>query len=246
MRIVPAAMAVLLLAGCGARSSTDVEALAEKTARLEARVEALEGLLDRVTAVVELPAEPEREQAALGLAEEIRADLDALRMAEARDGLERLVRDYSDTMVARSAGDLLDTLEIIGQPATELPVAGWLQGEHTLDPERTTLVVFFEAWCPHCQREMPELARTWEALSGEGLDMVGVTSLSRGTTEEEMTAFLDEGEVGFPVARDDGRLWATFRAEGVPHAVVLKGGEVRWVGHPAMLEDGDLTTLMAR
>lgn len=244
--LMPAALVLCALAGCAPRTAApEIEALSARTEALEARVAELEGLLDRVKMAVDLPAEPEREADAFALATRAREALDDLRMADARDLLDTLIREYGDTTMARSAMDMASTLEIIGEDAT-LVGDDWVQGEHTLDADRTTLLVFFEAWCPHCKREVPQIQDTWSSMKDDGLDVVGVTSFSRDTTEQDMNAFLEAGDVTFPVLRDDGALWAAYRAQGVPHAVILQGGRIIWVGHPAMLERDDIQTLLER
>ena len=41
----------------------------------------------------------------------------------------------------------------------------YYQGEGNVDlSSGTTLVVFWEVWCPHCRREVPELKETYEKL----------------------------------------------------------------------------------
>lgn len=222
--------------GCAPKSSADVDALAAQVEALQSQVEALETFQKKVEMVVELPEDPEAEMAALGLAYEARDALGQDQTARAIAVLREIVEKYPGTQVAPAAIEMLRELEMIGSDAGELSVQSWLQGEHTVDPQALTILVFFEAWCPHCQREMPTLQATFEALDDKGLDVVGITNLSRGTTEADMAGFLDEAGVTFAVARDNGTLSSRFGAQGVPHAAVIRGGKIEWIGHPSELE----------
>lgn len=244
MRLFVPLAALALAAGCNPKPGGDFDAMVKKNEELEARVAELESKMDRVAEIVQLPAAPEREEEAMKLADEVRTAMDAMEMEKARDGLKKLVEEYGDTTVGRSAVDISKQYDVIGADAS-LPVSTWVQGEHTMNPEHTTLLVFFEAWCPHCQREVPNVQKTWTDLKGQGLDVVGVTSFSRGTTDEQMSEFLTTGSVGFPVAKDDGTLWGQYGAEGVPYAVIAKGGKVTWVGHPGNLDEATLSKLMS-
>ena len=81
------------------------------------------------------------------------------------------------------------------------------------------------------------------------VDVIGITGLSRGTTEEAMAEFLGENNVSFPVAYDSGVLGQRFGAAGVPHSAIIRDGKIAWVGHPATLTGEDaagLRKLLAR
>lgn len=228
----------LLLAACAPKAG-EVTALTEQNAALDARVTALEATVQKITSVVELPADPEREEAAYALATRARAAMDELDLVTARDIVARLVTEYPDTTVGRSAQGIAGTLALVGADATLDGIQGWVRGEHVLDADKTTLLIFFEAWCPHCQREVPAVQQTWVDLKARGLDVVGVTSFSRNTSQADMDAFLDSAGVAFPVARDDGTLSQRFGAEGVPHAVIIRNGKIAWLGHPGTLSPAD-------
>ena len=112
----------------------------------------------------------------------------------------------------------------------------WLQGQ--ADVGGTQLVVFFELWCPHCRREVPRLQALHQDL--DGLEVVGLTRLSRGVTEEQLMGFVDEQGLSYAVGRPPEGLAQKLAIRGIPAAVVLKDGEVVWRGHPARLDDETL------
>lgn len=126
---------------------------------------------------------------------------------------------------------------VVGQQVAQLSDE-WLQGSATVDGLQ--LVVFFEAWCPHCQREAPRLQGLYEALSGDGLEIVGLSSLSRGVTEEQLMQFVQQQVLTYPVGKPVEGLREQLRITGVPAAVVLQDGEVLWRGHPARLKEQTL------
>ncbi len=205
MRLV---VPLLLLGACAPKARPDVAA---QLTELRQRVDMLEGEVALLKGAVGLPGDPER----------------------ARDLVERLVNEYGDTQMGSAAMEVAERLAVIGSPAGKLDVVRWIRGEGTLRDDKVTLVVFFEAWCPHCQREAPSLEARHVALRDEGLAVIGVTNLSRGTTDADMASFLDEAGITFPVAQEDGTLSRRYRVEGVPSAVLIRGGSVVWTGHPA-------------
>jgi protein-disulfide isomerase len=223
-----ALLAALLLPACAPKAR-----LQDQVQRLEARVAALEGELAKVLSVVDVPGDPEREAEAVEIAIRARAAMDSLNMELARDLVEQLVRDYGDTQMGQAAVGVAERLEIIGSEAGDLVVERWIRGDGRLDPARTTLVVFFEAWCPHCQREGPALQARFEALRADGLDVVALTGMSRGTTDAQIAAFIDEAGITFPVGHEDGSMSLRYRIEGVPSAILIRQGRVAWSGHPA-------------
>lgn len=236
----------LALLGCGAKgaSPSEITALQEQNAALEARVAKLEDTLERVMQVVTVPASPEREEAAYKVAMQIRGAMDELDLIKARELLTQITTDYGDTTFAAQAAELLKQLAIVGNDATLDGVDRWLLGEHgPIDAEKTTMLVFFEAWCPHCRNEIPVIQKVHDTMAAEGIDVIGVTGLSRGTSEEDMAAFLSENNVSFPVAYDTGVLGQRYGAAGVPHSAIIRGGKITWVGHPGTLTSEDAAGL---
>ena len=68
---------------------------------------------------------------------------------------------------------------MIGREAGSLDVDKWFVGNTSFDSGEATLVVFWEIWCPHCKREMPELVKMWceELLLGPAVGSVFVKML---------------------------------------------------------------------
>lgn len=246
MRGLRLMMMGILAAGCATKGDMNVESLLETISQLEARVSELEQFSKRVEAVVDLPADPEREQAALEIAYKARDAMEAGDNEGAKALLKSIVAEYPDTQVAPAALALVKELDVIGSALTELTGVTWFKGEHTLNADRVTVLVFFEAWCPHCQREMPEIQKRYEAGREAGLDVVGLTNFSNGTSESDMETFLSEAGVNFPIGRHDGSLSDALAANGVPHAAVVVKEKVVWIGHPAELSAASLDSWLGK
>ena len=130
-------------------------------------------------------------------------------------------------------------LEVIGKAAPNtLNVEKWYTSESKIDfsASTPTLLVFWEIWCPHCRREVPKLQATWDKYKGK-LQMVGLTKLSRSSTEEKVLEFIKDNNVSYPTAKEDGELSKHFNVSGIPAAAVVKDGKVIWRGHPGRLTD---------
>lgn len=126
-----------------------------------------------------------------------------------------------------------DALGRVGQPAPALDGVRWRHQVGGYSP--VTLVVFFEPWCPHCQVEVPTLELLRRDYAERGLGMVGLTQLSRESTEADLTTFVERGFLGFPVGVEDGTLTEAYGVDGVPSLAIVRDGRIAWAGHPAFL-----------
>jgi len=144
-----------------------------------------------------------------------------------------MVATHPTSQYAPLAQEWLGLLATFGQPAPELAVAEWVRGGPP-PPDRPVLLVFFEAWCPHCQQEFSLFQEVHERYPG--ISVVGVTKMSRDTTPEQLAAFLDERHASFAIAREDeGSLTEAYGIEGIPALVLVDQGRIAWRGHPALL-----------
>ncbi len=114
----------------------------------------------------------------------------------------------------------------------------WFQGRASVGG--TQLVVFFEMWCPQCRNEVPRLQALHDSLGDDGLQIVGLTRLTRNGTEEQLATFIDEHGLTYPVGRTPPELARQLRVRGIPAAALLKDGEVVWRGHPARMDAASL------
>lgn len=156
-----------------------------------------------------------------------------------------ILSEYGQTQAARGAMRQARELEVLGMEAVDLDDVEWWQGEY--DPQaHTTLMVFWEEWCPHCRREMPKTNLQWARYRDQGLQVVGLTRLSKSSTEESAKALLTDQDIGFAVGKESGRVSEAYAVSGIPAAVVLQGGQVIWRGHPAKISDAAIEAWLAK
>ncbi len=182
----------------------------------------------------------ELESQAQAAAGQIQGLINQGKFAEAKTSFADFNKKYAGTNAAKQMSRVGRELSVIGKDApAEWGIDDWYQGENDIDlaSDKTTLVVFWEIWCPHCKREVPKLQQIYTDLKGEGLQVVGLTKLSRSATEQGVKDFMKEKQVGYPVAKENGSASAWFGVSGIPAAAVVKNGKVIWRGHPARLNE---------
>ncbi len=210
-------------------------ALKDRVAVLESQVAELQAA-EAEPSPAETPAERE-EQATLLLLQAQEA-VQEQRFDDARATVARLLEDYGDTRAGVAARRAAGPLEILGREAGELEVDFWFQGEATMDDGDLTLLVFWEWWCPHCKRSMPELQQTWETWGPQGLNLVALTKVTRSATDDLVHAYLEEEGLTYPVAKEiDQSMTHRFQVTGVPAAAIVQDGTILWRGHPSELDD---------
>lgn len=244
MSFRPVVLLALLLAGCA--TEDQVKKLEERIATMEKKVDELDkkGPAARSAgAPTQAPpaGNPEEEAAAGKLVEDMQAAMAAGKVDEAKAKADELNSKYAGTTTAMRAKKMTAELAVIGKAAPpQLNVEKWFQGEGKVDlaSNKPTLVVFWEVWCPHCRKEMPEVeSGFWKNYKDKGLQVVGLTRLTKGKTEDDVKKFIEENKLSFPIAKEKGDMADYFAVSGIPAAAVVKGGKVVWRGHPGRLTD---------
>ena len=206
------------------------------------RVEALEGRLGtaKATAPARPATNPDVRQEVLLLSGKIDELLSNGEVEPAREALATFSKKYAGTPDIRWVGSLNREFQVIGKPAPDSwNIEKWFQGESdvNLDGQQTTLVIFWEVWCPHCKAEVPKLQKLYETHRDQGLQVLGLTKITRTATEDAVTSFLADSAVAYPIAKETGELSEYFSVKGIPAAAVVKGGKIVWRGHPLRLTD---------
>ena len=236
-----AGAALVILMAAAIPSGADGPSLDQQIATLSQRVASLEGELQGLRSSVrsnhpDAAAERAAAEAFQGIATLIAAgDLQA-----AKPQLASFMNDYRNTQAGRQAVRYQQELAVVGRAAPDdWPIDLWFQGENDIDlySDRPTMLVFWETWCPHCRREVPKLQSLYAARQAEGFQVLGLSKLNRGATEESVRAFIRENDLSFPMAKESGALSAHFGVSGIPAVAVMKGGEIVWRGHPAKVTD---------
>ena len=140
--------------------------------------------------------------------------------------------------------DRATQIALIGQPAPEISIRTWINGEAVRLEDlrgRVVLLEFWATWCKPCQEMFPRLKQLHEEGSPQGLAIVAITRhyMAYGGTPESvqeelqlMHATVSQHQVNFPVGvADDERLQATYGANGLPTAIIIdRRGRVRYAG----------------
>lgn len=138
--------------------------------------------------------------------------------------------------------DLATQLNLIGQPAPEIVVAEWINGEPTTLADlrgQVVILEFWATWCKPCHEMFPKLNELHDAHSARGLNILALTRhyLAYGgdatAREEELNLvrqFVAERNVKFTVSvAEDERLQALYGATGLPAvALIDRRGIVRY------------------
>jgi thiol-disulfide isomerase/thioredoxin len=228
-----------------------VEELEKKVAELTKRVEALERQLQEARKTTTEATSRPRAQSTTAAADAGREE--ALALYHKIDGLvatgnltqaQRELTAYNEKHAGtRAAGwtrSLSRELEVVGKEApTDWMIEKWYQGESeiTLDGTRPTLLVFWESWCPHCRSEVPKMQQVYDRYKDEGLQVLGVTRITKTATEESVASFIKDQNITFPMAKETGDLATYFNVKGIPAAAMVKRGKIVWRGHPIRLTD---------
>lgn len=162
--------------------------------------------------------------------------------AEQAKGMVAVVlSEYGNTQAARSAARMAQELEVVGKPATPLDSVEWWQGGYEPGAQ-VTLIVFWEQWCPHCRHEMPGLNLKWQRYKDQGLQVIGLTRVTKSSTDESAKAMLADQDIGFANGKEDGSVADYYGVSGIPAAVVIQDGIVIWRGHPNRIGEETLKT----
>ncbi len=156
---------------------------------------------------------------------------------EAEKKVDDLLKTYGTTKTASRALRIKQELSVVGKDVSDVEIEEWYVPGSIDLANGTTLVVFWEVWCPHCKREVPELQKTWDTYSPQGLKMVGLTKITKSATPESVKGFIEDQEVTYPMAKEGGNGAASkaFNVSGIPAAAVVKDGKIVWRGHPGRL-----------
>jgi thiol-disulfide isomerase/thioredoxin len=229
--------ALFLVALSGCATQDQVKKLEERIAEVEKKQAAAPAARQGQNPM-QGSGDPAKEEAARNLYTQIQEMVGKGDIEGAKKKMVELTANYGDTTTAKRAQSLNAELSVVGKAApTDLKVEKWYQGQSEVHIDQgPTLVVFWEVWCPHCKREVPKLEATYEKYKGK-LQVVGLTKITKSSTEEKVQEFITEQKVSYPMAKETGEMSDYFAVSGIPAAAVIKDGKVVWRGHPGRLTD---------
>ena len=84
-----------------------------------------------------------------------------------------------------------------------------------------------------------------EKYKPKGLQVLGVTRITKTATEDSVKSFIAESGVKLPDRQGERATLAEyFDVKGIPAAAIVKDGKIVWRGHPMRLTDDLLATLL--
>lgn len=191
---------------------------------------------------------PDSEEAPSALASAARALTDAGDNERAVATFERLLKGYPRDKAASGARKTLKELNLLGKPAPELRVEDWVQGGPTPLSSlkgKVVLVNFWQTWCPHCKDELPHLAELYNKYKDKGFVVIGCTKNDKRQDEKQLSDFLMEKPVPFPIARVNPSSSNDYAVTGIPAgALVDRKGIVRYRAHPSTFTPDKIEALL--
>ena len=228
-----------LLDAYGDRADISAPALMDMASLHRSLGEKNQAILRSLELLERHPTHPLAPRALYGLANTAWAEMDHGRAVELFHGLVLL---YPEDGLAKRGRKNLAALATVGKPAPELVIGHWLTGETTLQALRgqTVMVLFWNEWCPHCRRALPDVQAQAERFADRGYQVVTVTKHTKGQTDEKVMDFLQSQELGLRCAVEPAGYTSTqdYGISGVPGAALVdRDGVVIWRNHPARLTD---------
>ena len=148
---------------------------------------------------------------------------------------------------------------LLGEPAPEIEIEAWINGEPTTLAElrgRVVLIEFWATWCKPCQSMFPKLKQLDETHRSQGFDVIALTrhyfagrdtAASQADELELMRSVIKQHELGFRagVAADE-RTQDAYGATGMPTlALIDRAGFVRYA-HFGGGEDARFNALLTQ
>ncbi len=122
----------------------------------------------------------------------------------------------------------------LGEPAPEIHITKWLQGETDLKG-KTLFLTFFESWCGNCIRIVKQMNELEKKYSSDDFVFLYLSSENLSRIER----YLKRAVILPSVVHDKGDATIkSYRVTGVPESFIInKDGILVWRGHPGKLTD---------
>jgi hypothetical protein len=161
----------------------------------------------------------------------------------ARDALDRILKQVSSEnhIMARRARSCLAAAYIIQNEIDsarilygnfkvpeKFGIERSFNGDFDLKSKPFQLLIFFETWCPFSHQAMIRFEEVNRQYSQFGLNVLGLTKITKSSSEEEVERYLAENEISFATFKENGRSWNYFRCDGTPSIRLLCKGYLIW------------------
>ena len=128
----------------------------------------------------------------------------------------------------------------VGDPSPKLSIKSWIKGK-AVDPtegkpDEVFVVEFWATWCPPCRASIPHLSEMQAHFKSRGVTFIGISNEDKKTVKKFLKKGFD-AKMRYTVAIDaqnrTNKDWMDAAGQkGIPTAFVVKGGKIRWIGHP--------------
>jgi tRNA A-37 threonylcarbamoyl transferase component Bud32/tetratricopeptide (TPR) repeat protein len=102
------------------------------------------------------------------------------------------------------------------------------QGDFNLSDKPFQLLVFFETWCPFSHQAMVRLEEVNRQYSQFGLNIIGLTNVTKNSTDEDVERYLENENISFAAFKENGRSWNYFDCDGTPSIRLICNGYLIW------------------
>jgi thiol-disulfide isomerase/thioredoxin len=152
----------------------------------------------------------------------------------------RAAKNAASTFEGSLADPYMDT-SLLGKPAPPLEVEKWLDEKPSLEG-KFVLVYFWAPWSVACRRVIPALNDLQKKFAGRVVS-VGLTSDSKTEIAE-----MPEPRIAFASAIDPrARVASAAGVTSIPTLMLVDPkGTVRYLGHPAAINEATLQALITR
>lgn len=128
--------------------------------------------------------------------------------------------------------------QMTGKPAPELALPLLGGGKAKLAAGKVTMVDFWATWCAPCRASMPRVQKLWQEYKPSGVEIYSVdTDDESADRAAQVSEFLLQNGLSFPVVLDDGTAERAFSVASLPTMVLLdRQGKVVWSHIGALTE----------
>ena len=142
------------------------------------------------------------------------------------------VQDGKSVLAATliTQGKLEEATQLYGEFPTipNLDMEYDLIGSFNPDVSDIHLIIFWEEWCPFCDRMMDRVEKLYRQYRNYGIDMVGITNLWGNSTRKDAEDFLRRHNITFPNLKEGGKTCDHFNVQGVPSIKLVYKGHLIW------------------
>lgn len=103
-----------------------------------------------------------------------------------------------------------------------------IQGDFDQNESDLHLVIFWEEWCPYCDKMMHKVEKIYRQYKNSGLDVVGITNFWQSSTRDLAERFIESHNISFPIIKEGGAAVDHFNVNGVPSIRLIYKGYLIW------------------